>query len=76
MRGNCCDGNFPWPKFPKRWLRNVRYNTKREKMFNQFLLKLILAFGHQAKEPKGLSVLYFLFDLNLNISNLQYVYNM
>ena len=45
-------------------------------MFNQFLLKLILAFGHQAKEPKGLSVLHFLFDLNLNISNLQYVYNM
>ena len=36
-----------------------------------FTLRLL--FEHQAQQPSKLSILYFAFDLNCNVSNMQYI---
>ena len=44
-----------------------------QKLPNQFLPKFFAVFEYQAKQPSKLPILYFVFDLNCNVSNMQYL---
>ena len=58
-------------KFPKSWFgKDIK---KLQKLPNQFLPKFLAVFEYQTKQPSKLSILYFVFDLNCNVSNMQYL---
>ena len=61
-------------KFPKKWFGKDKQETQaRTSKINQPIFTLRLLFEHQAQQPSKLSILYFAFDLNCNVSNIQYI---
>ena len=52
---------------------NRKLRPERQKLPNQFLPTLKAVSEHHAQQPSQLSILYFGFDLNCNVSNMQYI---
>ena len=52
---------------------NRKLRPERQKLPNQFLPTLKAVSEHHAQQPSPLSILYFGFDLNYNVSNMQYI---
>ena len=50
---------------------NGKLKPELQKLHNQFLHKFKAVFEHQAQQPRKLSILYFAFHWNFNVSNIQ-----
>ena len=61
-------------KFSKKLFGKDKQETQAgTSKITQPVFTLRLLFEHQSQQPSKLSILYFAFDLNCNVSNMQYI---